>query len=134
MTLYEKRQKRYKNMILGALLMTTGIGMTINVLLSNFFSIFEFRTLILAQTFTVGILLIWISCGTWLMIWAYISSHIEALPHVESIKEFLAFTSKEIEEQIKKHAISKEDEEKLRNIIKSLNQYLTKEVKSNISS
>jgi hypothetical protein len=114
--------------------MTTGIGMTINVLLSNFFDIFELRTLILAQTFTVGILLIWISCGIWLLIWAYTSSRIEALPHVEGVKEFLAFTSKEIEEQIKKYTVSKEDEEKLRNIVKLLNQYLSKEVKYSKSS
>ena len=130
MTLNGKnRQKRHKNMILGAFLVTTGIGVALNVFLSNFFVIFESKILILAKTLISGILLIWISCGIWLLIWAYTSSRIWARPHVEDIKEFLAFTSKEIEEQIKKCTISKEDEAKLKNIIKSLNQYLTKEVK-----
>lgn len=123
------RQKRHKNMILGAFLVTTGIGVALDILLSNFFVIFEPKTAMLAETLISGILIIWISCGTWLLIWAYTLSRMRVRPHIESIKEFLVFTSKEIEEQIKKYTISKEDEEKLRNIIKLLNQYLTKEVK-----
>ena len=125
----KNRQKRQKNMILGALLVTTGMGVALDIHFCNFFVIFESKTLIIAKTVISGILLIWISCGIWLLVWAYTSSRIWARPHVEGIKEFLVFTSKEIEEQIKKCMISKEDEEKLKNIIKSLNQYLTKEVK-----
>lgn len=90
--------------------------------------------MILAKTITFGVLLFWVSCGIWLVILAYTSSRIEAPPQIEDVKEFLAFTSKELEEQIKKHIISKEDEEKLKDIIKLLNHYLSKEVKYNVSS
>jgi ABC-type phosphate/phosphonate transport system substrate-binding protein len=121
-------------MVLGALLTTTGIGMSLNVLFNNFFDVFESKTMILAKTITFGALLIWVSCGIWLLILAYTSSRIETLPHIEDIKEFLAFASKEIEEQIKTHMISKEDEEKLKDIVKLLNRYLSKEVKYSISS
>jgi len=132
--LYGKRQKRNKNIVLGAFLTTTGIGMSLNVFLNSFFDIFEPKNMILAKTITFGVLLFWVSCGIWLVILAYTSSRIEAPPQIEDVKEFLAFTSKELEEQIKKHMISKEDEEKLKDIIKLLNQYLSKEVKYNVSS
>lgn len=133
MELYGKRQKRNKMLVLGAFLTTTGIGMSLNVFLNNFFDIFEPKTMILAKTITFGVLLIWVSCGIWLVILAYTSSRIEAIPHIEDVKEILAFTSKEIEEQLKKH-ISKEDAEKLKDIIKLLNQYLSKEVRYSVSS
>ena len=129
MILDEKnRQKRHRNRMLGAFLVTTGIGIGLDALLNNLFVIFEPKTQVLATTLVSGILIIWILSGIWLLVWTYTSPHIWARPHIEGIKEFLVYTSKEIEEQIKKYTISKEDEKNLRKIIDTLNKYLAKEV------
>lgn len=116
-------------MMSGAFLVTTGVGIALDVMFSNFFVIFESRTQILAKTLVSGILLIWILSGIWLLIWAYTSPHVWARPHIENIKEFLMYTSREIEEQIKKYTISKEDKKKLKEITKLLDKYLTKEIR-----
>lgn len=125
----ESRKKCHRNKIIGAFLLTTGTGMALDVVFSNFFAIFESKTSVLVKTLITSILLIWISLGLWLLIWACTLPRVWARPHVEGTKEFLAYVSKEIEGRIKKYTISKEDEKKLKQIVESLNQYLTKKVR-----